>query len=259
MGILNITPDSFSDGGDFLSPQSAYDRAALMVEEGVDLIDLGGESTRPQAAPVSIQEELDRILPVIEAIRPLGKPISIDTRKTAVMREVLRLGVDMINDVSALQDEGALALLGQSQAQICLMHMQGQPQDMQEAPAYAEVVGEVYGFLKGRIEACEAAGIDRSRIVIDPGFGFGKTLSHNLQLLGSLSRFQDLGCPLLVGLSRKSMFGLITGKPVDQRMPSSLAAAVVSLLQGAAIIRTHDVGPTRDAISLLVELQQELL
>jgi dihydropteroate synthase len=258
MGILNITPDSFSDGGDYLSPQSALERAATMVDEGVDIIDVGGESTRPQAAPISPQEELDRILPVIEAIQPLGKPISIDTRKTAVMQEVLRLGVDLINDVSALQDEGALALLGSHTAQVCLMHMQGQPQSMQNAPVYEDVVSEVYDFLKARIEACEAAGIARSRIIIDPGFGFGKTLSHNLQLLGSLSRFHDLDCPLLVGLSRKAMFGLITGKPALQRMPSSLSAAVVSLLQGASIIRTHDVGPTRDALSLLVKLQQEL-
>jgi dihydropteroate synthase len=258
MGILNITPDSFSDGGDYLSPQSAYERAAIMVEEGVDIIDVGGESTRPQAAPVSIQEELDRILPVIEAIKPLGKPISIDTRKTAVMQEVLRLDVDFINDVSALQDEGALALLGGHTAKVCLMHMQGQPQSMQNAPVYQDVVSEVYEFLKARIEACEAAGIARSRIIIDPGFGFGKTLSHNLQLLGSLSRFHDLNCPLLVGLSRKAMFGQITGKPADQRMPSSLAAAVISLLQGGSIIRTHDVAPTRDAISLLIELQQEV-
>lgn len=258
MGVLNITPDSFSDGGRFINPQSAYERALAMVEEGVDIIDVGGESTRPQAQPVSIQEELDRILPVIEIIKPLGKPISVDTRKTAVMREVLRLGVDIINDVYALQDEGALALVSEYPVKICLMHMQNQPQTMQDAPVYEDVVEEVHAFLKARITACEAAGIDKSRIILDPGFGFGKTLAHNLTLLGSLTRFNDLGCPLMAGLSRKAMFGMITGKPPEQRMPSSLSAAVVSLLQGVSIIRTHDVAPTRDAISVLVSLQQEL-
>jgi dihydropteroate synthase len=189
----------------------------------------------------------------------LGKPISVDTQKTAVMREVLALGVDIINDVRALQADGAVDLLAQHpHTQICLMHMQGQPQTMQAFPIYENVVEEVYGFLKTRIDACEQAGIDKTRLIIDPGFGFGKTLSHNLTLLGSLEHFHDLGCPILVGLSRKSMFGEITGKPFDQRMASSLAAAVVSLLQGVSIIRTHDIAPTRDALSVLVSLKQEL-
>lgn len=258
MGILNITPDSFSDGGRYLNPASAYERAAIMVDEGVDIIDIGGESTRPNAPVVSLQEELDRILPVIEAIQTLGKPISVDTQKTGVMREVLALGVEIINDVRALQAEGALALLAEHNAHICLMHMQGVPQNMQQAPFYEDVVSNVYDFLEQRILACEQAGISKNRLILDPGFGFGKTLSHNLTLLGSLMKFHDLGCPLLVGLSRKAMFGLITGKPEEQRMPSSLTAAVVSLLQGAAIIRTHDVAPTRDALSVLASLQQEL-
>jgi dihydropteroate synthase len=258
MGILNITPDSFSDGGLHFHPEDALRRAEKMIAEGVDLFDIGGESTRPGAQPVSVQEELDRILPVIEALQTLGKPISVDTQKTAVMREVLRLGVDIINDVRALQDEGAVECLAQYSAKICLMHMRGSPQTMQAAPEYKDVVTEVHEFLAARIKACEAAGIDKSRLILDPGFGFGKTLSHNLQLLNSLEAFHDLGCPLLVGLSRKSMFGQITGKPFDDRMASSLAATVVSLLQGAAYVRTHDVGATRDAILVLQAMQQEL-
>lgn len=258
MGVLNVTPDSFSDGGQFLSPQSAYVRAASMIEEGADIIDVGGESTRPQATPTSVQEELDRILPVIEAIKPLGKPISVDTRKTAVMREVLRLEVTMINDVNALQDDDAIALIAAHEVQVCLMHMQGLPETMQASPHYQDPVHEVYEYLKGRILACEQAGISRSRLIIDPGFGFGKNLSHNLQLLTFLSHFHSLDCPILVGLSRKSMFGQITGKPAEQRMASSLTAAVVSLLQGVSIIRTHDIAPTRDAILVLKSLQQEI-
>jgi dihydropteroate synthase len=258
MGVLNVTPDSFSDGGQHLHRAAAFERAARMVEEGADLIDIGGESTRPQAAPVSVQEELDRIIPVIEAVKTLGIPISVDTRKTAVMREALALGVEMINDVNALQEEGALALLAASSAQVCLMHMQGNPETMQDQPEYRDPVDEIHDFLAQRIQACLQAGIGQERLWIDPGFGFGKNLSHNLALLGSLSRFHDLHCPLAVGLSRKSMFGLITGKPVDQRMPSSLAAAVLGLLQGVSLIRTHEVAPTRDAILVLTALQQEL-
>lgn len=257
MGVLNITPDSFSDGGQFLSPQSAYERASVMVEEGVDIIDVGGESTRPGAQYVSDQEELDRILPVIQAIQSLGKPISIDTRKPKVMQEALRLGVYMVNDVNALQDPAAIPLLANHSAQVCLMHMQGEPQTMQQSPHYQDPVKEVYDFLHERIEACEAAGIARDRIIIDPGFGFGKTLGHNLALLRSLSKFHDLGCPLMVGLSRKAMFGLITGKPPQERGPSSLTAIVVSLLQGVSFIRTHDVAAARDAILVLQELTHD--
>lgn len=257
MGIINITPDSFSDGGQYLSAQAAFERAERMVEEGADILDLGGESTRPQATPVSTQEELDRLLPVIEQVKTLGKPISIDTRKTAVMQEVLRLGVHMINDVNALQDEGALELLAQHSAKICLMHMQGEPQTMQQAPAYSDPVPEIHDFFQKRLQACEKAGIIRERIILDPGFGFGKTLAHNLLILQSLSAFHDLGCPLLVGLSRKTMFGQITDKPPEERMASSLTAAVLSLLQGVSIIRTHDVAPTQDAIRVLASLQQE--
>lgn len=259
MGVLNITPDSFSDGGQFIAPASAHARAVKMIEEGVDIIDVGGESTRPGANPVSTQEELDRILPVIEAIKPLGKPISVDTRKTEVMREVLKLGVDLINDIEALQDTGAIDLLAQSSADICLMHMQNQPQNMQQAPQYDCVVDEVYDFLAQRINVCSQSGIIPERIIIDPGFGFGKSLSHNLAMLGALGRFKTLGVRVLVGLSRKSMFGMMTGKPEGERMPASLVAAVLSLLQGADIIRTHDVAPTRDAITVLTQLKQELV
>lgn len=257
MGVLNITPDSFSDGGAHLGLSQACARAEAMLKEGVDIFDIGGESTRPGASSVSVQEELDRIVPVIEAIKPFGKPISIDTRHTAVMRVVLDLGVDMINDVNALQDDGAVELLAGSHANICLMHMQGQPKTMQENPQYGNVLDDVIAFLKARIKRCEEAGIAQSRLVVDPGFGFGKTLAHNLALLNQLKALQCLDVKVLVGLSRKSMFGLITEKDVGGRMPSSLTAAVISLLQGVDIIRTHDVAPLRDAIKVLSALREE--
>jgi len=259
MGVLNITPDSFSDGGQFLNKNEAYARAEKMVEEGVDILDIGGESTRPYAEPGSDQEELDRILPIIEAIKPLGKPISVDTPKTEVMRAVLALDVAMIKDVAALRDEGACAVLAEHKADICLMHMQNDPQTMQDTPLYDNVVDEVYAFLAQRIAHCVDAGIAKERIIVDPGFGFGKSLGHNLALLGALARFKPLGCRLLVGLSRKSMLGEITGKKVGERMPSALVAAVISLLQGVDIIRTHDVAPTKDAVAVLEQLKQELV
>lgn len=257
MGVLNITPDSFSDGGQYNTVAGSYARAEQMLNEGVDIFDIGGESTRPGAQAVSIQEELDRILPVIEAIKPLGKSISVDTRRTQVMQAVLELGVNIINDVNALQESQALETVAKTNADICLMHMQGQPKTMQEQPAYSDVVNEVVQFLQARIDACQARGIDASRIIIDPGFGFGKTLAHNLQLLSNLKQFKQLGCRILIGLSRKSMFGHITGKPVEDRFASSLAATVVGLLQGVDIVRTHDVAGTLDAIQVLSALKKE--
>ncbi len=254
MGVLNITPDSFSDGGQYNTVAGGYMRAEQMLHEGVDIFDVGGESTRPGAQPVSVQEELDRILPVIEAIKSLGKPISVDTRRTQVMQAVLQLGVQTINDVDALQDEQALETVASSNADVCIMHMQGQPHTMQENPEYSDVVKDVFDFLEQRVQACEQQGINKSRIIIDPGFGFGKTLQHNLKLLKSLKHFQQLGCRILIGLSRKSMFGNITGKPVEERFAGSLAATVVALLQGVDIVRTHDVAGTLDAIKVVSAL-----
>lgn len=254
MGVLNITPDSFSDGGQYNTVAGSYARAEQMLLDGVDIFDIGGESTRPGADPISIQQELDRILPVIEAIKPLGKPISVDTRRTQVMQAVLQLGVEIINDVNALRDAQAIEVVANSDADICLMHMQGLPESMQDYPEYKDVVAEVFQFLQNRITACEQQGITRSRIIIDPGFGFGKALQHNLQLLKNLQLFKQLGCRILIGLSRKSMFGHITGKPVNERFASSLAATVVALLQGIDIVRTHDVAGTLDAIKVVSAL-----
>ncbi len=258
MGVLNITPDSFSDGGQYNTVARSYERAQQMLHDGVDIFDIGGESTRPGAEFVTLQEELDRILPVIEAIKPLGKPISVDTRRSQVMRKVLDLGVNIINDVNALQDEQALETVAHSKADVCLMHMQGQPKTMQQNPEYDDVTADVMAFLQARLDACKAHGITTSRIIIDPGFGFGKTLAHNLQLLSNLKAFKRLGCRVLIGLSRKAMFGHITGKPPQERFASSLAATVVGLLQGVDIVRTHDVAGTLDAIRVLAALKKEL-
>jgi dihydropteroate synthase len=253
MGILNVTPDSFSDGGDFVSPAAALERARKMAAEGADLIDVGGESTRPGAPPVPVEEELARVVPVIEAIaRELPLPISIDTSKPEVMRAAVAAGAGMINDVYALRREGALAAaaeLGARGVAVCLMHMQGEPRTMQQAPQYQDVVAEVTAFMEARIAACEAAGIPRHRLILDPGFGFGKTLQHNLTLLRRLGEFQTLGLPLLVGLSRKSMIGaLLDGAPVEGRLHGSIAAAILAAGRGAAILRVHDVGPTAEAL-----------
>jgi dihydropteroate synthase len=253
MGILNITPDSFSDGGDFVSPQAAVARARRMVEEGADIIDVGGESTRPGAQPVTEEAELERVIPVIEAIASeLPVVISIDTSKPRVMGEAVAAGAGMINDVMALQEPGALEAACDSGVPVCLMHMQGRPRTMQQDPRYDDVVQEVMTFLRQRVEACIAHGIPLERLVLDPGFGFGKQLVHNLQLLANLSRLQDLGLPLLVGISRKSMIGAILGDaPVDERLYGSLAAAVLAAEQGAAIIRVHDVKPTVQALKVV--------
>lgn len=251
MGIVNVTPDSFSDGGLFHSPQQAIAQGLRLVDEGADLLDIGGESTRPGAARVAEQEELDRVLPVLEGLRDAGAALSIDTQKTAVMRAALAAGADMVNDVNALQQAGALAAVAASKAAICLMHKQGDPQTMQQLPLYHDVVAEVHDFLQVRIQATLDAGIARERIVIDPGFGFGKNLEHNVALLRQLADFQDLATPLLAGLSRKSMLGKIADLEVQDRVHASVAAAVLAALRGAKIIRVHDVKATRDALKIV--------
>ncbi len=252
MGILNVTPDSFSDGGDFVSATAALERARRMVAEGADIIDVGGESTRPGAGPVSEEAELDRVLPVIEAIAAeLAVPVSIDTSKARVMREAVAAGAGMINDVMALQEPGSLEAARETAVPVCLMHMRGRPRSMQQNPAYENVVEELLDFFRERVEDCVAHGIARKRLILDPGFGFGKLLPHNLQLLANLGRFRDMGLPLLVGISRKSMIGaILNDAPVDKRLYGSLAAAVLAVERGAAIIRVHDVRPTVDALKV---------
>jgi dihydropteroate synthase len=250
MGIVNVTPDSFSDGGRHASTALAIAHARMLLEEGADILDIGGESTRPGAAEVSVQEELDRVLPVIEGLRGEGVPLSIDTWKPEVMRAALDAGACLVNDVNALQAEGALAAVAQSDAAVCLMHKQGTPRTMQQQPEYRDVVAEVLAFLRERIMAAEAAGIARARICIDPGFGFGKTLAHNLALLRGIPELNTLGVPLLAGLSRKSMLGAITGRGVDERLAASVAAAMLAVQQGAAIVRVHDVRETVDALKV---------
>jgi len=248
MGVLNVTPDSFSDGGQYLRTERAVEQGARLVRDGADILDIGGESTRPGAAALSLQEEADRVLPVVEALRGVGVPLSVDTRKSALMYRALAAGADMINDIEALRSPGALASVAGSACAVCLMHMQGDPRTMQQAPVYADVVGEVEAFLAERLAACERAGVERSRIVIDPGFGFGKTLRHNLELLRGLPRLAALGVPVLAGLSRKSMLGRITGREVGDRLAGSVAAALLAVDRGAAIVRVHDVAATRDAL-----------
>jgi dihydropteroate synthase len=252
MGILNVTPDSFSDGGDFFAPQTALARAARMAEEGAAIIDVGGESTRPGAAAVSAEEELARVIPVIAAIRAAlpAAVVSVDTSKPAVMRAAVAAGAGLINDVRALQEPGALEAARELGVPVCLMHMQGEPRTMQQAPHYDDVVREVMDFLSARIDACLRAGVPRARLLLDPGFGFGKTAAHNLQLLRRLDRFAALGCPLLVGLSRKSLIGAVLGRPVGERLYGSIALATLALCQGAAVVRVHDVGATMDAVRL---------
>ncbi len=252
MGVLNITPDSFSDGGVFFAPELALHRAEQMVTEGADIIDVGGESTRPGAAAVSAAEEQRRVLPIIEALaQHLPVPISVDTSKPEVMRAAAHAGATLINDVRALREPGALAAAAQLDLPICLMHMQGEPRTMQLAPSYDDVVADVGRFLRDRIAACLEAGLTLDRLLIDPGFGFGKRLAHNLALLARLPELARLGPPLLVGLSRKSMLGTITGRPVAERLPASLAAAVIAARSGARILRVHDVAATADALKVV--------
>lgn len=252
MGILNVTPDSFSDGGLFISRDMALKHARQMVDDGADIIDIGGESTRPGAPVVSLQEELDRILPVIEAIKTeIDIPISIDTYKPEIMRAAAGLGVDMINDIKALQEENALATVANLQLPVCIMHMQNNPGTMQQAPHYQDVVAEVKTFLKSRMEACLAAGIAKDKIIIDPGIGYGKTVAHNLQLIQGLVDFQDLQVPILIGLSRKWFIGIILDKPVNERLYGGIALTVLAVQRGARLIRTHDVAATVQALKAL--------
>lgn len=250
MGIINVTPDSFSGDGLVGSVERALHQARSFVAEGADILDVGGESTRPGAASVSGEEELARVMPVIEALRVLDIPISIDTWKPEVMRAAVAAGASMINDINGLQEPGALDVAAESDAAVCLMHMQGTPQTMQDNPRYDDVVSEVKAFLYERTEACLNAGIARERIVIDPGFGFGKTSEHNLELLRGIDRLVATGFPVLVGLSRKSVLGHLTGRRVTERVPASVAAAIAAVARGAHIVRAHDVAATRDALAV---------
>ncbi len=251
MGIVNVTPDSFSDGGRYATVDAAIAHAEQMAREGADIIDVGGESTRPGAHGVSASVEISRVAPVIRALAgALTTPISIDSSKPEVMRAAVEAGASIINDVRALREPGALETAAELEVTVCLMHMQGEPRTMQEAPQYVDVVSEVEAFLRDRLDVCEAAGIDRRRIIVDPGFGFGKTAEHNLQLLASLDRFTALGAPLMVGLSRKATIGALTGRPIDERAVGSAVAAVMAVERGAAIVRVHDVAATRDALAV---------
>ena len=251
MGVLNVTPDSFSDGGQYLQLDAALRRAEIMVVQGAALVDVGGESTRPGAAPVSVQEELDRVLPVVERLaHELPVPISVDTSKPELMHELARAGAGLINDVRTLQMPGALAAAAASGLPVCLMHLRGEPITMQRGPVYADVVAEVRDYLAARVGACEAAGIARERILVDPGFGFGKTLAHNLHLLRHLDRFTDLAAGVLVGVSRKSMIGALLDVPVGERLAGSLAAATIAVWRGARVVRAHDVRETVQALRI---------
>ena len=251
MGILNATPDSFSDGGKFKTPKDAIAQAELMIEGGVDLIDVGGESTRPGAEPVELQEELDRVLPVIEALKDCGVPLSIDTYKAETMRQALRAGVDCVNDIWALRQVGAVnAVLESKDCGIILMHMQRDPQTMQFNPEYQDVLAQVMQFLNERAELLKVKGVEANRIAIDPGFGFGKSLEHNLTMLTHFDQFSQLGYSVLAGISRKSMLGKITGKDTHERLAPSIAAAIMAADRGARIVRVHDVPETVDALKL---------
>lgn len=250
MGVVNATPDSFSDGGRLPDVPAAIAHGLRLREEGADILDVGGESTRPGAAAVSLDEECRRVIPVVAALASRGCVVSVDTRKPEVMRAALDAGAVMINDVTALQAPDAIDIVRASGAAACLMHMQGEPASMQHAPSYHDVVGEVRGFLEARVEACVAAGIEREQLVIDPGFGFGKTLQHNLALLKQLGRLTALGLPVLVGLSRKSMLGTLTGRPVEEREFAGVAANLAAVARGARLVRVHNVAAMRDALAI---------
>jgi dihydropteroate synthase len=251
MGILNVTPDSFSDGGRFQTLEFAISRAEEMVADGADMIDVGGESTRPGSPSVPVEEELRRVMPALYALQGLGKPLSVDTCKPEVMREAIIAGADMINDINAFRAPGALDAVAGSDCGLCVMHMQGTPQAMQHNPSYTDVVSEVIDFLRDRIDAMLAAGIARQRICVDPGFGFGKTVEHNYALLRHIGQIRDeLGLPVLTGVSRKSMIGAVTGRPVERRLAGSLAGALASVAHGAKIVRVHDVAETVDALKV---------
>ncbi len=259
MGILNVTPDSFSDGGRFAGVPEALAQAERMAAEGAAIIDVGGESTRPGAAPVDAGEELRRVIPVIERLASsLAVPVSVDTQKPAVMRAAIAAGASMVNDVAALRAPGAIEAVADSDVAVCLMHMQGEPRTMQLAPRYDDLLAEVRGFLRERVARCVAAGIARSRLVVDPGFGFGKTLAHNLELLRRLGEIAADGIPVLAGLSRKSLIGALTGRDNADRLAGSVALATIAARNGARIVRAHDVGPTVDALRIAMALDAEL-
>lgn len=262
MGILNATPDSFSDGGKFRTPSDAIAQAERMIANGVDIIDIGGESTRPGAEPVALQEELDRVLPVIEALKDCGVALSIDTYKADTMRQALKAGVDCVNDIWALRQEGALDAIIESdqdnpdkQCGIVLMHMQRDPQTMQFDPEYQDVIAEVKEFLQVRVNLLVNAGVAQNRIAVDPGFGFGKSLEHNLKMLAEFDQFSQLGYPVLAGISRKSMLGKLTGRDTNERVAPSVAAAILAADRGARIIRVHDVPETVDALKIWAAVQ----
>jgi dihydropteroate synthase len=257
MAIINLTADSFSGDGVGNSQDLAIRKAERAISEGAGILDIGAESSRPGAMTVSVQEELDKVIPVVEALVTLGKPVSIDTLKPEVMRAAIAAGANIINDINALQSNGAVEAVKDSEAGICLMHMQGEPASMQQAPRYENVVDEVESHLTRRLAALRTAGVDPARVVLDPGFGFGKTLTHNIELFRSLERFLGLGRPLLIGVSRKSMLGLITGREVADRTSASIVAAVMAIQNGASIVRVHDVAETRDAIKVWQALSQE--
>lgn len=252
MGIVNVTPDSFSDGGQYAATDLAVAHAQQLIAEGADILDIGGESTRPGAEPVSLQEELRRVIPVIEALSKISTvPLSIDTYKPQVMQAAIHAGVDIVNDIRALQEEHALEVVANSNVGVCLMHMQGVPQTMQINPTYADVLSEVQQFLADRVAICLAHGINKNRIMLDPGFGFGKTKEHNIALIQHLDRLTQLGYPLLVGLSRKSVLGKIAGGDELQRLHAGLAASVISVMKGAKVVRVHDVKATVDALKVV--------
>ncbi len=257
MGIVNVTPDSFSDGEKFLARDAAITHARRLIESGADILDIGGESTRPGAIAASLQEELDRVMPVLEAMVNAGIPVSIDTQKTAVMTAAINAGASMINDVNALQTPGAVDVCAASNVAVCLMHKQGTPATMQVAPDYADVVAEVTAFLAERSKVCLDAGIAHQRIVIDPGFGFGKTIEHNFTLLRKLKSLVALGFPVLTGFSRKASLGIVTGRAADERLAASIAAAILCAQNGATILRVHDVRETVDAIKVLMAVSPQ--
>ena len=255
MGVVNVTPDSFSDGGRFLDPKAAVAHATGLIDEGADILDVGAESSRPGARGISAEEELARLMPVLEGLRGCVVPVSVDTAKPEVMKAALGAGASMINDITALQAPAALETVAASGAAVCLMHMQGEPRTMQKEPYYEDVVDEVAAFLEGRVAAAEGAGIVRERIAIDPGFGFGKTVAHNFELLRRLDRIAAVGPPVVAGWSRKSTLGAITGRAANDRLAASVAAALLAVERGARIVRVHDVAATRDALRVLAAFQ----
>lgn len=257
MGIVNVTPDSFSDGGKFTHIDNALAQVEYMIANGVDIIDIGGESTRPGAKEVSEQDEIARVIPLLEAIKSrFDIDVSIDTSKANVMKAAIESKANMINDVRALQNEGCIEAVKNSNVEICLMHMQGMPRTMQSNPQYNNVIDDIITFFNQRIQCCQQAGIDRNRLILDPGFGFGKTLEHNYQMLANFNRFEQLGLPLLAGISRKSMIGNLLNRDIEQRLAGSLTAAIVAAQQGASIIRVHDVQESVDAINILKAVAQ---